>query len=436
MKLASLPDTASFASAIRLNRMLAIMDDSARKTVFDIMLDIEKDIKIQQAIDRQLDGELLNHIYRDHEDGTTHSLLFGKLPAEIRSHIFSYCVAVDQSVHVVPPKGNEHHGFRLSLCDESSYDVDLGICRCNDSSRAGQATNSEFFNNVLFLVSRTVRREALDAFFLTNSFTFTCLYELQRFTSMFTRSCSKIQRLRLFERVDDYPTTEYRLEGIQSARQRLKLLKHLELRLYLASWSAYESIYEDGLVDQVIHFALGPPPKVSGTKKRKLDLDAHSKDEKLAVSKRADTDRGKAKSKEIRTTSINENTTPSSSPVAEHGQGLETFVDNNDASSAVVPNDLSFGIPPLKTFTPHVQLRSSYINFRFDQSATDPKKVYYDGLFDRLSKHLTDVFMDAGRKYRTIGDVPKLCEKPKLKIRDDERPLRGSERRGILFMRD
>lgn len=381
------------------------------------MLDIEKETKIQQAIDKQLDDELLRHIYRDHKDGTSSSLLFQMLPTELRSHIFSYCVATEQSVHVVPPKGNEYHGFRLSLCDETTYDLELGICRCNDSSRAGQTVTSEHFNNALFLVSKTVRREALDSFFRTNSFTFTCLYELQRFTNMFTRSSAKLQRIRLLERVDDYPTIEYRLEGIQSARSRLTGLKHLDLHLYLASWSAYETIYEDGLVDQVLHFALGATPKPAPSKKRKFEPDADSEAVSFGqIHKEVDASKVDA-----------------IAPVTD-------LVCKGKEKAAVkpvtTPKETGLQVPPLKSFAAHVRLRSSYINFRYDQSATDPKKAYYDAMFDRLSKHLTDVFMDGGRKYKTINDVPKLMDKPKLKIRDDERPLQGSEKRGILYMRD
>ena len=134
---------------------------------------------------RQLEAELQAEANRNHKDGTDSSLLFQMLPPEIRAHIFSYVVTADKSVHVFPPKGNESHGYRLSLCDESNYDFDLGHCKCDDSRPRGNTITPNFFFNAIFLVSKSIRREALDAFFLINRFTFTCLYELVRFTASF-----------------------------------------------------------------------------------------------------------------------------------------------------------------------------------------------------------------------------------------------------------
>lgn len=64
------------------------------------------------------------------------------------------------------------------------------------------------------------------------------------------------------------------------------------------------------------------------------------------------------------------------------------------------------------------------------------KAEYYASLYTRLTDHLTDVFLDNGKKYRVIEDVPSLGPKPKLKIREEERALRGAEKRGILYLKD
>ncbi|KAK5073015.1 hypothetical protein LTR51_005656 [Lithohypha guttulata] len=364
MKTWTRPEQSSFASAIRLNRMLLMMDESSRDNIYELMREIEQGVRVQQAVDQQLEAELQAEIYRDHRDGTENSVLFQMLPAEIRSHIFS-----------------------------------------------------------------------------------------------------RIQKLRIFERVDDYPASEYRLEGIQNARRRLKGLKHLDLHLFIASWSAYEQPYEDGLVDQLLHFALGPQPKSKQQpKKRKLDLEADSDGEVYIVdTKKVDTGniKDKDQAEHAQAPAANTENAPAvevcpESQVSNTAKGKEKAIETspgqslhlfNNAqtsttsasptlSSAAIDLRPAFTIPPLKSFTPNVHQRSHQIlQYRLNRTP-DPKQPYYDALCERLSKHLADVFMDAGKKYRTFDEIPKLGEKPKAKVRDDERPLRGTEKRGILFMKD
>lgn len=379
--------------------MLSTMDESVREYIFEQVREAEMELSVQQAVSRQLQAELQADIYRDHQDGTANSVLFQKLPPEIRYQIFAHVVGAEQSIHVFPPKGNETHGYRLSLCDESSYDFELGHCKCDEGRYRSNSVRSDFFNNALFLVSQTVRREALDAFFLTNKFTFTCLYELTRFTTKFKQSSSKIQQLRLFERVDDYPDSDFRNKGVQNARQRLKALKHLELHLFISNWSAYETLYEDGLVTQVLHFALGPPPKET---------------EEQEIQRHAARKRNFAEFVSADSRSLGGTSTLRKAPQASH---------------------TPFPIPPLKSFTPHIRLRSQYLTLRMNRPE-DRRAEYYASLYKRLGDHLTDVFMDCGRKYATIDDVPKLMEKPKTKTREEDRALRGVEKRGILFMDD
>lgn len=436
-------------SAFRLNSMLSTMDDSVREYIFEQVREAELELSIQQNISKQLEAELQADIYRDHKNGTADSPLYQKLPPEIRHQIYAHIVNVEQSIHVFPPKGNENHGYRLSLCDESSYDFELGNCKCDDGRYSTNPVRSDFFNNALFLVSQTVRREALDAFFMNNKFTFTCLYELTRFTTKFKQSSSKIQRLRIFERVDDYPDSDFRIKGVQNARRRLKALKHLDLHLFISNWSAYDTLYEDGLVCPLLHFALGSPPK-EGVKEQEMQRqaarkrkfkelaaeDSECQDAKVHKADGEQAARAKELAKEgaagvpdkvlerIRSLEAESTISCQRSPLAGSGSNHET--------ARKYP---TFSIPPLKSFTPHIRLRSQYLSFRMN-GEEDPKAEYHANLYKRLSDHLTDVFMDCGKKYACIEEVPKLMEKPKTKTREEDRHLRGVEKRGILFMDD
>lgn len=433
-------------SAFRLHTMLSTMDETVRDYIFEQVREAEIELAIQQAVNKQLDAELQADIYRDHKNGTAGSLLYQKLPPEIRHQIYAHVVDSEQSIHVFPPKGNESHGYRLSLCDETSYDFELGNCRCDDGRYRSNPVRSDFFNNALFLVSQTVRREALDAFFMTNKFTFTCLYELTRFTAKFKQSSSKIQRLRLFERVDDYPDSEYRITGVQNARRRLKALKLLEVHVFISNWSAYERLYEDGLVCQLLHFALGPDPKKKEKeeeKERQRQAARKRKYAEFAADAPAFLGLDVATSSQLQNTGLDETTLPAdrvlvrtSGPRAEFTVPFKsppfTGTAIHHESTKAYPN---FPIPPLRTFTPHVRVRNQLFSFRTNR-ADDPKAEYYAGLCKRLNEHLTEVFMDCGQKYGCIEDVPKLMEKPRTKTREEDKPLMGAEKRGLLFMDD
>ena len=455
----------SFASAYRVCRAMGAMNDMTRHSIIDQLKEVETETRTQQELDHQLESGLQYRIRQDHVNGALDSILYQKLPAEIRQQIFTHMVQAEHSIHVFPPKGNENHGFRLSLCEEASYDFDLGTCRCDDS-RSGRTIRSEFFNNALFLVSQTVRREALDAFFMQNHFTFTCLYDLVRFSTMFSASCAKIQQLRLLERVDDYPSSEYRLEGIQNARLRMQNLKHLDLHIFFTNWSTYEELYEDGLVDQLIHFALGPPVKSPTSKKRRsywLKDDSDTEEEENENKKvKLNDDKTPFENTPVRSLEGLNKSSPASlssslraarlkvaalrgcldedfdlTTVPLPAKSTAKLFGNHDSSRSEVKVNVSpFQIPPLRTFKAKIRMRSHYLSYRARTADGTTKQAYYDALYQRLTNHLTDVFMDAGKKYRNIDDVPKLGDKPKQKVREEDVPLRGSEKRGILFMRD
>lgn len=460
----------------QFDTVLNAMDEAVKERILADIREVNDEIRMQEAVSRQLEEEIMIDIARHRVDGTTGSFLYQKLPPEIRHNIFSHLVAVDQSVHVFAPRGNENHGFRLSLCDESNYDFEMGSCKCEES-RTRARIRPDFFDNAIFLVSQAVRREALDAFFMTNNFTFTCLYELVRFTSFFKRSSSKIQRLRILERVDDYPSTEYRVEAVQKARLRLQALKHLDLHIYICNWSAYESLYEDGLVHQLLHFALGPPPteQKQNRKRKAACLDEKSESSGVDASdaqKDVKENNSIETSKETPNAQTNEQGeqtkqakktkqdfvlktqlhTYGTLRPSEVGNLFPTLSKNSwgtsfsslvkstypqigsaTASSDVVEaSSLSFPIPPLRSFNAYIATRTHIRPL----TPTDPKAAYYEALYLRLKHHLEDVFLDGGRRYRRIEDVPSLGPKPRNRQREEETPILGAEKRGLLVLKD
>lgn len=175
------------------------------------------------------------------------------LPPEILSQILSYVVVVPGNIHVYAPHNNSKHGWRLSLCPESSIDPYWGSCSCRSGRATGTVT--DYMDTALLLVSRAMRQATLDIMFARNHFVFTDIHDLRDFASELPSAAARIRSLRLHHMVDDSSCWPFQARYMASTRQRLKSLRHLELRILLStSSSSYESIHEDGFLNELCHF--------------------------------------------------------------------------------------------------------------------------------------------------------------------------------------
>lgn len=200
--------------------------------------------KLNHLASAQLQRELEESIVRDAtppQDGTAESPLYTKLPAEIRLQIFSYLIVVPESIHLHPVKGNARLGFRLSRCGDGLMNFDTGHCGCQDGLIYGQppANPPAFLDSELLLVSKTVRREALDLIFSRNHFTFTGLRDLSHFTEHFGRSAAKFQHIQVLERCSDGWHNSWQAKAYSEARAKIGHLQSLTLHLLLDHFSHY-----------------------------------------------------------------------------------------------------------------------------------------------------------------------------------------------------
>src|SRR5437868_5327394 len=69
-------------------------------------------------------------IHDKREEATLRRNRLNLLPPELLTQILSYVVVVPGSIHIYAPHGNSKHGWRLSLCPESSFDPAWGNCSC------------------------------------------------------------------------------------------------------------------------------------------------------------------------------------------------------------------------------------------------------------------------------------------------------------------
>jgi hypothetical protein len=203
------------------------------------------EIKIEKAAADQLFSELNNDILRAEDaktDGIQDSPLYTKLPTEIRLHIFSYLVTCEDNIHLHPVKGNTKLGFRLSRCErDGMLNMETGSCNCERGYNFRGQNNAPpaYLDTELMLVSRTVRREALDLLFTTNHFTFTSLRDLNSFTECFGRTAPKLQHIKILERCSDGCHMSFHINQVADTRKKIGHLQSLELHLYLEHFSLF-----------------------------------------------------------------------------------------------------------------------------------------------------------------------------------------------------
>ena len=174
------------------------------------------------------------------------------LPPELISQIISYVVVVPGNVHIFVPLNNSKHGWRLSLCPESSFDPCWGTCSCQSGRSSGTA--AEYLDTALLLVSQAMRQTTLDIIFAKNHFTFTDMHDLRDFATEIPSAAARIQFIRLHHAVDDSSFWAFQAKNMVATRRQLKRLRQLDLRLLLSHCSSYESIHEDGFLNEVCHF--------------------------------------------------------------------------------------------------------------------------------------------------------------------------------------
>lgn len=111
---------------------------------------LRKENADNELASRQLQRELEQQVKLENAkpDGVLQSLLYTKLPPEVRHHVFSYLCIVPESIHIYPVKGNSDQGFRLSRCGESRLNDECGWCNCDTPGQTPPA----FFDTQLLLV--------------------------------------------------------------------------------------------------------------------------------------------------------------------------------------------------------------------------------------------------------------------------------------------
>jgi hypothetical protein len=190
--------------------------------------------------------------HREFEQSTVSPNQLSLLPPELLSQILSYVVVVPGNVHIYAPHNNSKHGWRLSLCPESSFDPCWGSCSCRSGRPTGTIT--DYMDTALLLVSRAMRQTTLDIIFAKNHFVFTDMHDLRDFASELPPAAARMQSIRLCHTVDDSSCWHFQAKNMVDTRRLLKSLRHLDLRVLLSNCSFYESIHEDGFLNELCHF--------------------------------------------------------------------------------------------------------------------------------------------------------------------------------------
>lgn len=181
-------------------------------------------------------------------DGVAASPLYQKLPAEVRRSIYLYLVKVDGTINAILQHRYLVSGFQFCLCDRVCLAESFDVSECPSPCLR--------FQNNVFLISRTVRRDCLDLFFSCNRFVYTSLSDLSNFTSRFQKSSSCIQNIHLDLSLCD-TSCEYESVSAASARQRLSTLRRISLNVTIYPTCALERLNESDLVMSLCSFALG-----------------------------------------------------------------------------------------------------------------------------------------------------------------------------------
>lgn len=118
----------------------------------------------------------------------------------------------------------------------------------------------------MFLISRTVRRDCLDMFFMCNKFVYTSFAALLEFTSKFRKSSLCIQNIGLRLALSDAPSSWHSVWAA-AARQHLANLKTVGLDATGYPSHILGSLNESDLIMPLASFALGEAVRVDGMKK-------------------------------------------------------------------------------------------------------------------------------------------------------------------------
>lgn len=134
---------------------MSLFDNSAPdlKLLLSLLRKGDKlDYLAAQQLQRELNDSVQSEACSNYIDGVQESLLFQKLPPEIRQHIWSYLVVVPESIHVYPVKRNVKQGFRLSRCGDACMNLTNGWCECNNDGLIQNPTPPAYLDTELLLV--------------------------------------------------------------------------------------------------------------------------------------------------------------------------------------------------------------------------------------------------------------------------------------------
>ncbi len=144
---------------------MSLFDNSAPdlKLLLSLLRSGDKlDYLAAQQAQRELNQSIQLEACRVYVDGVKESLLFQKLPLEIRQYIWNYLVVVPESIHVYPVKRNVKQGFRLSRCGDACMNLTNGWCDCNSDGLIQNPTSPAYLDTELLLVRHSLSLKSSD----------------------------------------------------------------------------------------------------------------------------------------------------------------------------------------------------------------------------------------------------------------------------------